>query len=76
MEGLLNYKKTQGLPRTFYFIIDIELVPYIGPHNSVGIDQITLIVEGSCDVEIVDFRHIKDFIRDFPVIFSLTNNHD
>ncbi len=45
----------------FNFNIKLEVSPYIGPHNSVGIDHITYKVKPSGEVTIEKFEHIKSF---------------
>ncbi len=46
--------------RTFLFEIKLEVRPYYGSHDNVGIDRITLTFSSS-DVEIKSFEHIKDY---------------
>ncbi|WP_238881281.1 DUF3888 domain-containing protein [Clostridium sp. YIM B02551] len=46
--------------RTFYFIIETQVMPYIGPHNSVGTDNVTISVGGIGEVKILKFKHIED----------------
>ena len=36
-------------------------MPYVGPHNSVGIDDITFKVNASGEVLMEKFEHIKSF---------------
>ena len=48
--------------RTFLFEIKLEVLPYYGPHNTVGADHITLTFSAS-GVEIKSFEHIRDFTR-------------
>ncbi|MBM7613797.1 DUF3888 domain-containing protein [Alkaliphilus hydrothermalis] len=43
------------------FKMTLEVSPYVGAHNSVGVDQITLIIEAGGDVEVVDYKHIKSY---------------
>lgn len=49
--------------RTYLFQIKLEVMPYIGPHRTVGEDLITLEVS-SGEVKIMKFEHIKSY----PVI--------
>jgi hypothetical protein len=48
-------------PQSFQFVIKLEVVPYVGPHNSVGIDHITFRVNASGKVEMEKFEHVKSF---------------
>lgn len=46
--------------RTYLFQIKLEVMPYIGPHRTVGTDRITL--EVSTDkVKVVKFEHIESY---------------
>lgn len=47
--------------RSFLFNLKLRVDSYIGPHNSVGLDYITVTVGGSGDVKIDRFEHIKSF---------------
>lgn len=47
--------------RTFGFIIKLEVLPYTGPHNTVGIDHITIRVRSGPKIDIEKFEHIKSF---------------
>ena len=44
----------------FTFTIKLQLLPYIGAHNSVGIDNITFKISPG-EVKMVTFEHIKSF---------------
>jgi hypothetical protein len=46
--------------RTFIFEITLQLMPYEGAHNSVGLDQITLEVS-SRNVKVIEFKHLKSY---------------
>ncbi|WP_160680834.1 DUF3888 domain-containing protein [Clostridium sp. C8-1-8] len=46
--------------RTSYFIIEIEIMPYTGPHNSVGIDRITISIDSS-EIKVLKFKHLHSF---------------
>ncbi len=48
--------------RTFSFRLKLQVDSYIGPHNSVGLDYITVKVEGLGDVKIEKFEHIKSYV--------------
>jgi hypothetical protein len=56
---VLNVERPR--PKSFEFVIKVEVAPYIGPHNSVGIDHITFNVNSSGDVKLEKFEHIKSF---------------
>jgi hypothetical protein len=45
----------------FVFVIKVEVAPYIGPHNAVGIDHITFNVNPSGDVKLEKYEHIKSY---------------
>ncbi|MBU3156360.1 DUF3888 domain-containing protein [Clostridium estertheticum] len=42
---ILSVERPNGY-RTFLFIIKMEVIPYVGPHLSVGVDRITITVDG------------------------------
>jgi len=56
---ILSVERPNGY-RTFEFIITIEVMPYYGPHNSVGVDRITIRVKSSKAV-VEKFDHIKSY---------------
>jgi hypothetical protein len=41
--------------------IKLKIVPYIGPHNAVGIDYIYVTVDSSGGIKIDKFEHIEGF---------------
>lgn len=45
--------------RTIYFEMELKVIPYYGPHRSVGIDHITLTVTGGGNVVVKKFEHIE-----------------
>jgi hypothetical protein len=47
--------------RTFVFVIKVQVMPYFGPHNAVGIDNITLKIGEENKVQIEKYDHIKSF---------------
>jgi len=53
-ERLLGY-------RSFLFNLKLQVNSYIGPHLGVGLDYITIKVDGSGNVEIEKFEHIKSY---------------
>lgn len=52
------------MPRTkgtqLFFKIKLEVSPYLGAHNSIGVDHIILSVS-SGGVEVEKFEHIKSY---------------
>lgn len=56
---ILSIQRPNGY-RTFYFVIKVEVMPYQGAHNSVGLDHITLSVDIS-DAKVERFEHIETF---------------
>lgn len=60
-ESVLSVQRIGNEPRTFDFLIKLEVAPYIGPHNSVGVDHITFRVRASGEVTLEKFEHIKSF---------------
>ena len=46
--------------RTFLFKIKLEISPYLGAHNSIGVDHITLLVSAG-EVKVINFEHIRDY---------------
>ena len=47
--------------RTWYFIINIEINPFIGPHIPVGKDRISIELSYPGLQEILTFEHVKDY---------------
>ena len=56
---VLNIERSR--PKSFEFVIKVEVAPYIGPHNSVGIDHITFNVNSRGEVKLEKFEHIKSY---------------
>lgn len=46
--------------RTYLFQIKLEVLPYIGPHRTIGADRITLEVSTG-EVRVVKFEHIESY---------------
>jgi hypothetical protein len=46
--------------RSFSFVIKLQISPFVGAHNTIGIDNITLKVS-SGKTEVYKFQHIKSF---------------
>lgn len=57
---ILKAERPNGY-RTFVFLLELEVHPYIGAHNSVGVDHITIRVGGSGDVKVEKFEHVKSY---------------
>lgn len=55
-----------SVERPSYFVIKMEVMPYIGPHLSVGVDRITITVDGIGEVKVTKFEHIKSYYLDLP----------
>lgn len=47
--------------RSFAFRLKLQVNSYVGPHNTVGYDYITLTVGGMDKVKIEKFEHIKSY---------------
>jgi len=48
----------------FEFLIKMQVRPYVGPHISIGVDQITITVEGWGEVKVNKFEHIQsDYLK-------------
>ncbi len=45
----------------YTFQITLELMPYLGPHNSVGRDRITFLITPSVAPQVVSFEHLESF---------------
>lgn len=58
---ILSVERPNGY-RTFFFAIKIEVMPYVGPHISVGVDRLTITVGGAGNVEVKEFKHIENSI--------------
>jgi hypothetical protein len=58
---VLSAERPNGY-RTFFFRLKLQVDSYIGTHNSVGLDYITVTVGGSGDVKIEKFEHIKSYV--------------
>lgn len=57
---ILDIKRPNG-DRTWYFIISIEVMPYVGPHLAVGKDRITLELSYPGRTKILRFEHLEDY---------------
>lgn len=56
---ILDIQRPNG-DRTAYFIIKVQVSPFTGPHNSVGLDEVTLEVASGAEAKVLKFDHIKD----------------
>ncbi|QAT39841.1 DUF3888 domain-containing protein [Clostridium sp. JN-9] len=56
-EEVFNVERPNG-GRTFYFVIKVRVMPFEGPHNFVGVDDITLSVSGK-DIKVEKYEHIR-----------------
>jgi hypothetical protein len=50
----------------FVFVIKMEVRPYVGPHIAVGVDHITITVQGAPEVKVDSFEHIKSYYLELP----------
>lgn len=57
---ILNIERPNG-DRTSYFIINIEVEPFIGPHITVGKDRISIKLSYPGIQEIQKFEHLEDY---------------
>ena len=46
--------------RSFSFIVTVEVRPFIGAHNTLGVDDIIMKIEAG-EVKVEKFKHIKSF---------------
>lgn len=56
---ILNVERPMGY-RSFLYTIKLQIQPYVGPHESVGIDQLTISVSAG-EVKVEKFEHIKSY---------------
>lgn len=56
-DTILSIERPNGY-RTFYFVIKLEVLPYYGAHNTVGVDHITISI-GVDKVKVEKFEHIE-----------------
>ena len=50
----------------FIFVVKVKVFPYVGPHISVGEDNIKMTVEGTGEVVVNNFEHIKSDYLNLP----------
>ncbi|NLG37750.1 MAG: DUF3888 domain-containing protein [Clostridiales bacterium] len=58
--NVINVERPNGY-RTFFFTVTLQISPYTGPHISVGLDNITVAINGSGNVSIEKYEHIESF---------------
>lgn len=68
---ILSVTRPHGY-RTFEFEIQLQVKPFVGAHNTVGIDNITIRVKPG-EIEVEKFEHIQSFeppphLKDFKGI--------
>lgn len=57
---ILDIERPNG-NRTWNFVINIEVEPFVGPHITVGKDRITISLSYPGTQEVLEFEHIKDY---------------
>jgi len=57
---ILNIEQPNG-DQTRKFIINIEVMPYVGPHLTVGSDRISIALSYSGIQKILSFEHVKNY---------------
>ncbi|MFD0698141.1 DUF3888 domain-containing protein [Paenibacillus sp. GCM10027628] len=55
----ITVKRTE--PRRFEFLVTVKAEPYVGAHNSVGVDEITFLVSVTDGVKTIKYVHLKDY---------------
>lgn len=58
---ILSMERPNGY-RTFAFRMVLEVVPYVGPHLSVGVDHLTITIQPGGEVLIEDYVHTEPCI--------------
>lgn len=62
----VKYLSVERPDTSFKFVVKIQVIPYVGPHIDVGTDVITVTVEGTGEVTINKFEHLKSSYLDLP----------
>lgn len=57
---ILNIERPNGY-RTWHFIINIEVDPFIGPHITVGKDRLSIDLSYPNYPEVLKFEHVEDY---------------
>ncbi|WP_456278968.1 DUF3888 domain-containing protein [Bacillus sp. AK128] len=47
--------------RSFEFIVTMNVLPVVGPHIQVGLDRLTFYINGSGQIKLTKFEHLKDY---------------
>lgn len=42
-------------------ILEFKIMPFIGPHNTVGVDHLTLSLDNRGNVTVLDYQHSENF---------------
>jgi len=50
----------------FEFVIKMQVIPYVGPHISIGLDHITITVGPTGDVKVNKYEHIESYYSVLP----------
>jgi len=58
--NILSAERSNGY-QTFVFVLKIEVKPYVGPGIGVGVDHLTIQVDGAGNVKVTKFEHIHDY---------------
>lgn len=58
--NVINVERPNGY-RTFFFRLKLQVNSYIGPHINVGLDNLTVTIDGSGNVKIEEFEHIESY---------------
>lgn len=57
---IINIDRPNG-NRTEYFVIQLEVRPFIGPHITVGKDRLTIELQASETPKVLKFDHLEDY---------------
>ena len=57
-----DVKRINGF-RTFNFLIELEILPYKGQYEIIGVDRITFKISEDAKVEVENYKHIRDYSR-------------
>ncbi|MDQ0192778.1 DUF3888 domain-containing protein [Paenibacillus wynnii] len=57
---VVQIKRKNGF-RGFAFLITVNVMPFVGPHNYVGMDRMTLEVSAGPTAKLIKYNHLKDF---------------
>jgi len=62
----IEYLSVERPNDLFEFVVKVKVLPYVGSHLDVGTDIITITVEGTGEVIINKFEHIKSSYLSLP----------